>query len=292
MNEILTIFTPTYNRAYVLPRLYDSLCRQTNENFVWLIVDDGSADDTEKLVTGWIKENKIKIKYLKQENMGKHIAHNKGVENTETELFVCVDSDDWLATETVENITGIWNNIDKKKYVGILAYKGSNDGKAITECPSEIEHSTLQDAYRKYGMTGDTMLVFKTAVIEKYSFPFFKGEKFVPESYLYDLIDCDGELYFVHKVLYFSEYLEDGYTNNMRKTIKEAPQGYIAYINQRIKNEQSIVNKAQDTVRYIAVAKCFFSHSSEVVRKACYPWLAGVLYPIGVFYYKRLYESV
>ena len=87
----LTIFTPTYNRAQTLPRLYDSLKRQTNKNFVWLIVDDGSEDNTKSLVDAWTEEKLMEIKYIYQQNSGKMQAHNCGVDNTETELFLCVD---------------------------------------------------------------------------------------------------------------------------------------------------------------------------------------------------------
>ena len=110
---MITVFTPTYNRAYILPRLYKSLLRQTNKQFEWIIVDDGSTDNTEEKVNNWIKENKIKIKYYKQENQGKMIAHNKGVEKSEGELFVCVDSDDYLTDNAIEIITKKWLKVRK-----------------------------------------------------------------------------------------------------------------------------------------------------------------------------------
>ena len=87
MKPILTIFTPTYNRAYILPKLYESLIKQTNKNFIWLIVDDGSDDNTEDIIKKWKEENYIDIEYIKQHNQGKHIAHNTGVDNCKTELF-------------------------------------------------------------------------------------------------------------------------------------------------------------------------------------------------------------
>src|SRR5699024_7599204 len=110
----LTIFTPTYNRAYILPKLYNSLVEQSNKDFVWLIVDDGSTDNTKKLVFTWIRENKISIKYYYQKNQGKSIAHNKGVKETDTELFSCVDSDDYLTKDCVEVVMNTWNNNTKK----------------------------------------------------------------------------------------------------------------------------------------------------------------------------------
>lgn len=100
--NLLTIFTPSYNRAYILPKLYESLKRQTDKRFEWVIVDDGSVDDTESLVNGWINESLININYQKQQNQGKHIAINTGVEMANGELFFIVDSDDQLTLNAVE----------------------------------------------------------------------------------------------------------------------------------------------------------------------------------------------
>ena len=111
--EQVTIFTATFNREKLLSRLYNSLCSQTNKNFIWLIVDDGSIDSTETLVQTWISENKISIRYFKQNNFGKPMAHNKGVELTKTELFLCVDSDDYLTQNTVEEVLQCWKNAKK-----------------------------------------------------------------------------------------------------------------------------------------------------------------------------------
>ena len=96
MKKRMTVFTPTYNRAYILPKLYDSLCQQTVKSFEWLIVDDGSVDNTQELVEKWIEEKKIEIRYFKQANGGKQRAHNLGVEKSKEEIFVCVDSDDYV----------------------------------------------------------------------------------------------------------------------------------------------------------------------------------------------------
>ena len=112
----LTVFTPTYNRAYTLGRLYESLCRQSNKNFEWLVVDDGSKDGTEELIKSWQSEEKISIRYIYQENGGKMRAHNRGVKSTETELFVCVDSDDYLVDDGIEKILSFWNREYSKGY--------------------------------------------------------------------------------------------------------------------------------------------------------------------------------
>lgn len=119
--KYLTIFTPTYNRSNLLLHLYKSLCEQINKDFLWLIIDDGSKDNTKELVDTWKKENKIKIQYIYQKNSGKHVAHNKAVELCNTELFVCVDSDDILTNNAVEIIINYWEN-DRNKNVDFVAY--------------------------------------------------------------------------------------------------------------------------------------------------------------------------
>ena len=113
--KTLTIFTPTYNRADILNKAYKSLKRQTNKDFIWLVVDDGSIDNTEDVVKGWIDENIIEIKYIKKENGGKHTAYNVAVENTSTELImIALDSDDYLSDDAVEIILDTWGTHNTK----------------------------------------------------------------------------------------------------------------------------------------------------------------------------------
>ena len=115
----LTVFTPTYNRAKVLHRVYDSLVEQTYTDFRWLVVDDGSADDTKSVIDAFMSEEKISIQYIYQENQGKHIATNRAVAMTETELFVIADSDDAFTPDALEKLVAAWDSIpnqEKKDY--------------------------------------------------------------------------------------------------------------------------------------------------------------------------------
>lgn len=289
--EIITIFTPTYNRANTLPRLYRSLKTQTIKNFIWLIIDDGSQDDTNSLVNNWIEENSIKIEYYKQENSGKSLAHNKGVELTKTELFTCVDSDDFLISTAIEDIITYWNHREDLTVAGILAYKGLVNGKSITVmADTQKKSTTLKNAYSKLGLKGDTMLIFRTEIISKYKFPDYQGEKFVPEAFLYDLIDQDGELLILPDVLYIAEYLDDGYTNNMAKLLSRNPRGYLAYIKNRLILDISWNDKVMDTIRYTAM--CIFSNERQRISKSIYPILTFVTYPLGYFLYFYKYRPL
>lgn len=287
----LTIFTPTYNRAYILIKLYNSLKSQTSKDFIWLIVDDGSTDNTTELVKKWIYENLIKIEYYKQENSGKSMAHNKGVELTKTELFTCVDSDDFLTTTAVDDILKCWSSKNKMGLVGILAYKGLPNGNPLTLMKkTNIELTTLKAAYAKHGLRGDTMLIFKTDIVSKYKFPQFKSEKFVPEAYLYDLIDRDGELFLLRKVLYCCEYLDDGYTKNMAKLLIENPSGYLTYIKQRLMFDKNLKNKILNTIRYTAI--CIAVGKEKYIRKSIFPIITIFTLPIGYILYIKRYKKL
>ena len=131
MKPTLTVFTPTYNRAYILGRCYESLKRQTCKDFVWLIIDDGSTDNTRELVDRWIQENKVPIKYHYQENQGMHGAHNTAYELIDTELNVCIDSDDYMADDAVEKIISFWRRHGNEKTAGIIALDSYTDGRII-----------------------------------------------------------------------------------------------------------------------------------------------------------------
>ena len=131
MKPTLTIFTPTFNRAYTLHKCYESLTRQTSNDFEWLIIDDGSTDNTKELVESWINENKVRIHYFYQENQGMHGAHNTAYEQIDTELNVCIDSDDYMPDDAVEKIVSFWKKFGSNKYAGLVGLDATQDGKII-----------------------------------------------------------------------------------------------------------------------------------------------------------------
>ena len=141
MLPLLTVFTPSYNRAHLLPRLYAALLRQTSQDFCWLIIDDGSADNTRELVAGWIAKGKISIRYHYKENGGMHTAHNAAYELIETELNTCVDSDDWMPDEAVEKIVTFWRQHGSDKYAGMMAL----DATVANHSPARQQGDSTQD---------------------------------------------------------------------------------------------------------------------------------------------------
>lgn len=225
---LLTVFTPAYNRAYTLPRTYESLCSQDCKNFLWLIVDDGSADNTAELVRSWqAEDNGFEIRYLYKENGGMHTAHNTAYAAIDTELNVCIDSDDALAPNAVRIIADTWTAVRDKGYAGLLGLDAGFSGQIIgTGFPEGLRDTTL-GGYYQAGGRGDKKLVLRTDVVREYPpYPTFEGEKFVPLGSLYTMIDRKYRLYVVPQVLCLVEYMPDGSTHNMLRQYYRNPQGF------------------------------------------------------------------
>ena len=226
--ELLCIFTPTYERAFCLPNLFESLKQQKALNFRWLIVDDGSTDNTEEVVEGFMAASPFPIEYIKQENGGKQRAHNTGVAHCENELFFCVDSDDVLPPHVTEEIERQWSDAASDRTIaGLVGLCGGRDGKPLgTSMPRGVSTLTFWDLYYKYGHKGDSAPIYRTEILKQFPFDVEPGEKFIAEPYVYHQIDQHYCLRVVDKILMTREYLSDGYTSNVRKVTKENPIGY------------------------------------------------------------------
>lgn len=253
----LTVFTPTYNRAGLLKRVYDSLLIQNNASFLWLIVDDGSTDNTKEVVDGFISEGKLEIIYKYRENGGKMRAHNMGVSLCETELFMCLDSDDWLNGNAVNEVLSAYDSISNKDCIaGIVAHKGKSETELLTgvEFPEGINKSSLYNLYLN-GFKGETTLVFKTEVIKKYPFPEIDGEKYVPEDFIYDKIDKDYVYIVVPRIITICELMENGYTDSVKKLKHENKIAFYLYYEQRAIITPISVLKIKYSGFYVKYAK-------------------------------------
>jgi glycosyltransferase involved in cell wall biosynthesis len=223
----LTVFTPTYNRAKLLHNLYKSLLEQTSKDFIWIIVNDGGKDNTEQLVNNWILENKLNIIYVTQENQGKSIAHNKGIELCKTELFLCVDSDDILEKSAVERILNIYEKIQNKEGLwGIVGPKRSIKGKINKNFPKINQPLRFCDIYEKFNYKGEAYIVIITKYAKEFKFPKFENEKLMPESVLYDTLDIDKKVYIINDELYIYDYQENGYSYNKFKLVLNNINGF------------------------------------------------------------------
>ena len=229
MNKpFLTVFTPAYNRAYTLPRTYESMKQQKCTDFIWLIVDDGSSDNTAELVKQWQQEeNDFEIQYVYKENGGMHTAHNTAYALIDTELNTCVDSDDALAPDAVQIIFDAWQKVKDKGYAGLLALDAEFSGKVIGKgFPEGLTETTLGGYYRNGG-SGDKKLILRTDVVRQYPpYPTFEGERFVPLGSLYTMIDRDYKLSVLDAVVCLVEYMPDGSTHNMTRQYYRNPNGF------------------------------------------------------------------
>lgn len=233
----ITVFTPTYNRAYIIRNLYESLRRQSFKDFEWVVVDDGSTDDTESLFVDLSsRDNGFPIIYKKTENGGKHRAINKGVELAHGELFFIVDSDDYITDDALEKIVEVENSIpqeEKKSFAGVCGLRAHNLNKNIGQTFEGKYLDITMLEREKHSITGDKAEVFYTHILKQYPFPEFEGEKFLTECIVWDKIASDGYKlrFFNHKSI-ICNYLEDGLTAKYWKLMRENPKGYGLYIHQ------------------------------------------------------------
>lgn len=220
---LITVFTPTYNRAHLLGRLYESLCAQRFTDFEWLIVDDGSTDGTASLVQSFIAKRRIDIKYLSQRNGGKHRAINHGVGQAKGELFFIVDSDDYLPADSLQSIATEYAKCDSSMG-GVAGLDATDGGKVIGSGLAQefIECNSMEIRF-KHHVTGDLAEVFKTSVMREFPFPEIDGEKFCPEALVWNRIALKYNLRYFNKVIYIAEYQDGGLTDNIVRVRRQSP---------------------------------------------------------------------
>lgn len=224
----VTILTPTYNRAAYLPRLYESLAAQTNKDFLWLVVDDGSEDDTRELIESY-GGGSTNIRYIKQENAGKHTALNRGIKEITSELTFIVDSDDYLPENAVETILAY-----HEKYRGTPGLCGYSflrchgDGRVNTAYfPTDELIGSYAEVRINGGIGGDKAEVFYTEILKQYPFPVFAGEKFMPEDVVWMRMSGPYRMVHINQNIYFCDYLEGGLTNTGRRMKIYSPRGMV-----------------------------------------------------------------
>lgn len=251
--KALTVFTPAYNRAYTLHLGYEALLRQTCKDFVWLIVDDGSTDNTRQLVEHWIQEGKIEIRYHYQENQGMHGAHNTAYRLIDTELNTCIDSDDYMPDDAVEKILTFWRAQGSEQVAGIVGLDADFQGRLIgTPFPVGCKYTTLGGFYAQGGR-GDKKLVYRTEIIRRYpEYPLFEGEKYVSLGYKYQLIDQDYPLLALNEVLVNVEYRPDGSSMNMYRQYIRNPQGFAFIRKSSMRLAPTLRRRFMEAIHYVA----------------------------------------
>jgi len=241
---MVTIFTPTYNRKKELENLYESLLEQTNKDFEWLLVDDGSFDDTKKYIDKLLKKAKININYIYKENGGKQSAYNVGLKNAKGDIFLCLDSDEILNSKAIEIIINDFKNIsnDVAGYAYNRAYITNKERVIGTKFPTNISKAYHYDIYGKLKVTGDKLMVFKFGIAKEYPFPEIKGEKFVPEELVFNRIAKKYMMGLSNEILSYTEYLPGGYSDNYFALVKKNPKGNALFFKEKYNIKPSFYN--------------------------------------------------
>lgn len=280
---ILTVFTPTYNRAHLLPRLYESLKKQTCKDFTWLIIDDGSTDDTFRLAETWQGEGLVDIEYIFQENQGMSGAHNTAYKNIKTLFNTCIDSDDMMPGNAVELIVQNCKGLENQNRIaGIIGLDADFSGTVLgDQMPEHLECTTLNELHRKYGITGDKKLVYKTDVMQEIEeYPVYPHEKLVPLSHKYLLADQKYVLKPLNEILCLVEYQEDGSTRNMLKQYRRHPRGFAYARITRIDLEEDFKDKFRNAVHL--VSSSFFTGDFGSWFRTRYTLLVLLAVPFGI----------
>lgn len=296
---MITVFTPCYNRAYTLQRLFDSLQGQSCKDFEWLIVDDGSTDGTAELCEGFAKEAHFPLRYFHQENSGKHVAINRGATEARGEWFFIVDSDDYLPADSIETNEGYLSQIaDDPGFAGVSGVCARADGSWLLGQGQGLEDAdfrvrelfskeyvdaTSQDYRSKLKMPGDRAEIVRTKLVRKHPFPSFEGERFVSEYYLWQSISEEGlKLRWFNKPTYCGDYLDDGLTTNMREIMRRSPLGRSFVDNFTLGTHAPLGMKLNSAVNYTRYGRFGGKSIGELMREAKSKPLAVLGFPVAM----------
>lgn len=277
----ISILTPTYNRGKLLLPLYDSLKNLTFKDFEWLIVDDGSEDDTEQYALSWIAHNiqnaEFPIRYIKKSNGGKHTAINRGVREANGELILILDSDDTLPSDSLATIAQYYEQCKGyKDCAGVCGLMAHHDGQLIgTGFPKDpMYESALLFRYAEKGnVTGDLLEVYKTSVMREFPFPEIDNEKFCPESLVWNRIANKYKLFCFNKVIYYRDYLDGGLTSKIVRIRMNSPIASTMTYAEMLDYDISLKWKIRSAINYWRFRYCITNKSLEVPKVKWY-WKA------------------
>lgn len=266
---MLTILTPTYNRCRTLPRLYESLCGQSRPDFEWLVVDDGSTDDTALwLQSCQAKSSPFSMRSLSQANGGKHVALNTGVRAARGDWIFIVDSDDYLTPDAVERVLGALDQASGAPHaVSGVCFRRADPGGRLLGQPCDRGPGPFVGVPTQVGrmVRGDLAYVFRRQLMIELPFPVIPGEKFVPELYIWNRIGDRGPMWFyLGRAIYVCEYLDDGYTRNFHAHLRRNPGGFLLFYAAQIGREPRWVDKLKAGVRSVqCLAYCAAKAADE-----------------------------
>lgn len=284
----ITIVTPTFNRAHTLQRVYKSLLKQKVPlDFNWLIIDDGSTDNTMEYINELIKENKIKIRYKYKKNGGKASALNFSFDYLNTKYFTILDSDDFLSDKGLLEVLKELNEIDSNENIsGLYALRTNLDGTVFggKKIPEKTKYIKPIDIPQKYKINSESIVFYKTKYVKnKIRFPSFEGENFVSPAYLDYEITKKNVFKVSDKVICYCEYLDDGLTKNKTKIIVNNPQGYRLIKKMTLEQANKPIFTIKRTIAYISGS--ILAGNKNVISDSPKKILTFLLYPLGYVYY-------
>lgn len=289
--KALTVFTPTFNRAFCLEQLYQSLVQQTNTDFLWLVVDDGSTDGTKNLVASWIKENKVEIQYLYKENGGMHSAHNTAYAAIKTELNICIDSDDFMPYNAIELILSKWEQSEKAGIAGLIGLDAMKNGTLVGDkFPDNLKTTTLNDVYQKHKIKGDKKLVLLTDVVKEFpSYPEYDVEKLVPLGVLYLMIDQKYQFICANDIYCIVEYLPEGSSKNITRQYQKSARGFGYSRLIEMRYSKSFRYTFTRAMHYIS--SCLFQQRTDFFKDNPKKLVTFMAVPFGIlFHFYLLYK--
>lgn len=290
MEYLFSVFTPTFNRANTIGRTYEHLCKQTYHDFEWIVVDDGSTDGTEELIQQWLKENKIRIVYIKQINGGKHRAFNRAVQMAKGKIFICLDSDDYYIENALAVLASYYEEVkENAEIAGFSCLVSDFEENLIgTELPDDRFVSSHYDLYHKYNVKGDKGLIYYTDILKQYPFPEFSNEYFIPEALILNRMSRDYSVYCINYSLCRVEYRTDGLSKRYRELCIKNPVGYALYINELNYFKLSFIKYIINTAGYVKYCLLANKNVRTIYREAINrQWTFWGGYLLGLLLYCR-----
>lgn len=284
---IFSISTPTYNRAHLLGRVYESLQRQTFPSLEWVVIDDGSTDDTASLVRRWQSEAPFPIRYYYQQNLGVSVAINRAIEVAQGRFFAIIDSDDWLAPNCLENAMNLWDSIDaaqQSEYAGVCGLCASPRGDIIgTPFPCSVIDTDFVEMRTRYRVRGDKFNIIRTEVMRDFRFPDY-GVRLVPEALLWNRIAQRYKVRCANQVLAYKDYQSDGITANYLRWRVQSSAAFREYYRELAEFAGDAVRTRHRMRAYRDYIR-FSLHSGISLRSQCRevrrPLLWGLCVPLG-----------
>ena len=287
---LITVITPTYNRAARLEELFQSLCCQTSRNFEWLVVDDGSTDDTAQMVQEMTGKAGFPVRYIYKENGGKHTALNVGIREINTELTFIVDSDDAVLPHGIELIEAYYQKYKDDDSIGVWAFLKQTRSRGIILRMPEDEYvgDYIEERIHKR-RPGDMAEVFRTQALREFPFPEFPGERFLSEDVVWIPLAMKYRSVFINKAIYLFEYLPDGLTNNDKVLKFASPLGSMMRGKMLMKKECGMLSRVRGAIIYTCYKKEVIDAITPCVELThwCDKFMAALLAPLGAYYYKK-----